>query len=172
GDNTVQLTALNESLDISLVDKMKLTYPHLYAADNNALVVSINSSKTKRISGFTTGNVRAVDITDPSNIVELQPVTTADASGNYFTDVQVPNASARNVRTLMIFANSTARNADSIRSNQPSSWWSHTSGDDYLIITSKDLMPGVEPLAALRRAQGMVVDVVNVEDLYDEFSFV
>jgi hypothetical protein len=29
----------------------------------------------------------------------------------------------------------------------------------------------VEPLAALRRAQGLVVDVIDVEDLYDEFSY-
>src|SRR5882762_11623600 len=61
--------------------------------------------------------------------------------------------------------------ANSVRSNEPSSWWSHVSGDDYVMITTKELKASVEPLAALRRSQGMVVDVVDVEELYDEFTF-
>jgi hypothetical protein len=171
GDNTVQFTALNGDLDISLVETVRLTYPHLYAADNNALAISVNSAKTKRVSGFSDGQIRAMDITDPKNTVELQPLVTKDEAGIYSADLQVPGATTRNARTLLVFSESTAMHADSIRSNEPSSWWSHVSGDDYVIITSKELKASVEPLAALRRSQGLVVDVVDVEDLYDEFSF-
>jgi hypothetical protein len=171
GDNTVQLTALNGDLDISLVEKLRITYPHLYVADNNALTFSVNSARTKRISGFTAGDIRVVDITDPGSVTELKPAITQDGPDSYLADVQVPNGSTRNVRTLMVFADSTARSADRIRSNQPSSWWSHVSGSDYVIITGKELMGSLEPLASLRRGQGMVVDVIDVEDIYDEFSF-
>ena len=36
----------------------RLTYAHSYAADNNALLVSIDSEDTKRVSGFTSSNMR------------------------------------------------------------------------------------------------------------------
>jgi hypothetical protein len=40
-----------------------------------------------------------------------------------------------------------------------------------VIIASGGLKAAVEPLAALRRNRGMVVQVVDVEDLYDGFTF-
>jgi hypothetical protein len=171
GDNTVQFASLGGETDISLVDTMRMTYAHLYAADNNGLTVSINNAKTKRVSGFTAGEIRAVDITSASNMMEIQPLVTKDEQGVYTADLQIGGASTRSPHTVLVFADSTAAHPDSIRSNEPSSWWTHTTGSDYLIIASRELKARVEPLAALRRGQGMVVDVVDVEDLYDEFSY-
>jgi hypothetical protein len=39
------------------------------------------------------------------------------------------------------------------------------------MITKRDSAAALEPLAQLRRNQGMMVSVVDVEDLYDEFTF-
>src|ERR1044072_7414049 len=39
------------------------------------------------------------------------------------------------------------------------------------MITTRELQASVEPLAQLRRNQGQVVHVIDVEDIYDEFSF-
>ena len=52
GNNTLELTSLGGAADVSLVDTIRLTYAHSYAADNNALAVSIDSEETKRVSGF------------------------------------------------------------------------------------------------------------------------
>ena len=35
GDNTVQLTALGGSGDVSLIDTLRLTYAHIYVAEND-----------------------------------------------------------------------------------------------------------------------------------------
>jgi hypothetical protein len=70
-----------------------------------------------------------------------------------------------------VFAESTVQGPASMRSNQPSTWGVQRAGASYAIITSRELMASVEPLAALRRSQGMRVDVIDVEDLYDEFSY-
>ena len=173
GDNHVELTALGGAADVSLVDKLQLTYAHRYAADNDSLRVTITSSGTQRLSGFTTANIRVVDITDPVKMLELTKATrvNADADGSYSVDLQVPGAGFRNARTLVAFTDATAQAAAAVRQNNPSSWWSQTSGADYLIVTSHDFMASVEPLAQLRRNQGMVVNVIDVEDLYDEYSF-
>jgi len=47
------------------------------------------------------------------------------------------------------------------------------SGDhraDYLVVTTAGLRGAVEPLAALRRSQGLAVEIVDVQDVYDEFN--
>jgi Peptidase family C25/Calx-beta domain len=172
GENTVQFAALGGDADISLVDTVRLTYPHLYAADNNSLAISSNSARIKRVSGFTSGQIRAVDITNPGNPVEIQPVVDKDDDlGFYTADVQVATASTREPHTILLFAENTSTPVDSITSNIPSAWGTHTAGSDYVIVTTRDLKASLERLAALRRARGMIVDVIDVEDLYDEFSF-
>ena len=46
-----------------------------------------------------------------------------------------------------------------------------TAGADYLMIGSRELLPSLEPLADFRRSQGLIVHVIDIEDLYDEYSF-
>jgi len=41
----------------------------------------------------------------------------------------------------------------------------------YLIITHPDFISGLEPLINARQAQGLTVKVVNVEDIYDQYSY-
>jgi hypothetical protein len=44
-------------------------------------------------------------------------------------------------------------------------------GADLLIISHHELMPALAPLVQLRQQQGLVVKVVDIEDIYDEFNF-
>ncbi|MCU1267767.1 MAG: hypothetical protein JWM21_4085 [Acidobacteria bacterium] len=173
GDNAVQFVALDGSIDASLVDSVRLTYAHAYAADNNLLSVGIDNEQTRRIGGFTSANVRVLDITDPRNVVEITQTVAVSAQpdGTFAADMQVQGASFRQTHTLLAFVDGQGGHPDIVKSNEPSSWWSQTAGADYLIITSRDFKTNVEPLAQLRRNQGMVVKVVDVEDLYDEFSY-
>src|SRR5258705_5098002 len=73
GDNIVELTSLAgaAALDVSLVDTVRLTYAHSYAADANAIVLSINQGSTRRVTGFTSNNIRVVDITRPGEVFEI-----------------------------------------------------------------------------------------------------
>jgi hypothetical protein len=43
-------------------------------------------------------------------------------------------------------------------------------GADYILITAKEFLPAVEPLAKLRSQQGLRVKTVSVEDIYNEFN--
>jgi hypothetical protein len=57
--------------------------------------------------------------------------------------------------------------------DEPSNLRLSTNGADYIIITHESLYPGVLPLAEWRQksTQGLRVEVVKVQDIYDEFNF-
>ena len=63
------------------------------------------------------------------------------------------------------------RRPDGIALEPPSAL---TSGDhraDYLIVTTAALRAAVEPLAELRRRQGLVVETIDIQDVYDELNY-
>jgi len=108
-----------------------------------------------------------VDITNPSSPLEV--ATSGSPSGaGYAVKVQ---ALGNDTRTLMAFADDLAVHPSSIAANKPSNWNASTNGADLVIITHKDFRQAIEPLANLRRSQGLSVTVVDVEDVYDEFSY-
>jgi hypothetical protein len=173
GDNIVEFTSLNRAADVSLVDTLRLTYAHSYAADANVLVVSIENESTRRVTGFTSDNIRVVDITKPGDVLEITQTVKVnnETDGTHSVDVRVQDATLGQVHKLLVFTDNSAASAEGVKLNQPSTWGSQTAGADYVIITSGELRRAVEPLATLHRNRGMVVQVVDVEDLYDEFTF-
>jgi hypothetical protein len=55
--------------------------------------------------------------------------------------------------------------------NQPSSWSQGQEGYDLVIISHRDFLNSLQALKSLRESQGLRVALIDVEDLYDEFSF-
>ena len=167
GANEVSLTSRNGNLDISFIDSLQLSYPHTYRADQNQLGFTVAPGQTVLVGGFTTANVRVMDITDPNAPLELASPATA-FEGSYA--VLVP-ANGSHSRTLMAFTDDHTSHPLSVTANNPSNWNAGTNGADMVIITHHDFRQAVEPLAALRRSQGLVVAVADIEDVYDEFSY-
>ncbi len=160
GDNTVTLQRTN---GISVVDYLRLTYPHTYEAENNELQFTVKGRAY--VSGFTVPRVVLLDITDPNAVSVFNPKM-EKAPGSYAFKVNTPET-----RTFLALSDQAARLPSEITRNQPSSLSANTQGADLVIITPENFRSGVEPLAALRRNQGMSVAVVDVQDVYDEFSF-
>ncbi|HEY6231270.1 MAG TPA: C25 family cysteine peptidase [Pyrinomonadaceae bacterium] len=166
GDNEVSLVAQNGGLDISFIDSIRLSYAHQYRADNNELAFSVPAGQTVRVSGFTSSNVRVIDVTDPNLPLEIATVV-GTLQGGY--TVLVP--ASGQTRTFVAFADELSGAPISVTANNPSNWNASANAADMVIITHKDFRQAVEPLAALRRNQGLAVAVVDVEDVYDEFSY-
>lgn len=171
GDNTVQFRSLGGDTDTSLVDIVRLTYAHTYTADNDSLSISVNSSATTRVSGFSNGNLRAVDVTDANNLQEIAPTVTQQPDGTFAADLCVPGASLLQPHILLVFSDMQAAHPDSVKHNDPSAWSANPLGADYLIITSSDFVSAAQTLAQYRHNKGFAVSVIDVEDLYDEFTF-
>lgn len=170
GKNTVRLVAAGGETDASLLDSVRLIFARTYVADNNRLQFSVSSDAPVSILGFNTPNIRIVDITNHNAVQELTPVV-KPRGRLYMATVRVAGARAQNARTLLAFVDHQADSPAGVARNVPSRLADNSNNADFLIITERSLRDTVQPLADLRRNQGLEVNVVDVEDIYDEFSY-
>ncbi len=167
GSNIVRLTGGSSGQDVSLIDSISITYQHSYIADSDALQLTAEAGRQITIDGFTSASVRVVDATNPDSVQELAATVKSGKSGFSVT----ATAQGSGDRTLLAFGDSQVRHPVSIVYNQPSNWRQSTTSADLIIITRQDFMTSVQPLVSARQNQGLSVAVVDVEDIYDEFSF-
>jgi hypothetical protein len=166
GSNSVQLVSLGGGSDISLVGTVRISYWHKYAADTNQLRCTVRGGQRVALNGFTSTNLRVMDVTNPNSPQELLGTLSGGKSNPVLT-LTVPGTTAR---TLYAFASEQAK-PGTLSKNLPSNWRQAGLSADYVVITRSDLTASLNPLVTYRRGQGYKVAVVDVEDLYDEFSF-
>jgi hypothetical protein len=174
GANNVELTAQNGIYDISLVDSIRIEYPHLYVADSDQLKFSAAAGDQIKVSGFENAPSALIDITDPSRPVQLSPTVRVE-NGRYEIEAQVPwstTNSASPVRhTLLAVADDRIRAGEGVMANHPSRWHSVQAGANFVMITYGEFAGLLTPLVRAHRAEGKSSAVVPVTDLYDEFNF-
>jgi hypothetical protein len=169
GGNNIKLATTGVS-DVNIVDYIRLTYPHKYQADNNALRFSLKNSLTARVEGFTTPDIRLLDITDPLDVQQLLPVIEPSGAG-YALVIGTQGRNAKGRRTLMALPAGQVAQPANLSANQPSDLNRTNQGADLIILSHRTLKQNIAPLADLRRSQGLAVSVVDVDDVYDEFSY-
>lgn len=171
GANTLSLRAVFDmgtpyAFDIYYLDWVEITYDRLYSAENNELYFSANTTNPWRFSvgGFVTP-ARAFDVSNVRNPVRL---LNSQLNGGQIIlqDTVGPNTRLYAVgdnalRTPAAIQRYTAPTLDLRAANQRA---------DYLIIAHASFMNAVQPLAQFRTSQGMVVKVVDVDWLYDQFN--
>jgi hypothetical protein len=169
GTNIVQLTNPEPYNDAVLTDAFTLTYQHLFMADNDVLNFPASPGVAVSVGGFSSGNVRLIDISNPEAPRELFP-TIVQTGGTYTMTVTPPASTSR----LYAFVDSGALTPKGFAVDTPSTLRSTTNQADLIIIAYKDathdFLSDVQPLVAQRVSQGLTVKVVNVEDVFDEFS--
>jgi len=174
GANTVTLTAQNGQYDISLVDYIRIVYPHTYVADSDELKFSGRAGDEIAVTGFSTPPVAVLDITDPNQPVELIP-TMSSANGKYQIEVQVPwttTASSNSTsHTLLAVAADRVAAAAGVHANHASHWHSAQAGADIAMVTYEAFAPALAPLVSAHASQGKSSAIVPISDLYDEFNF-
>jgi uncharacterized repeat protein (TIGR01451 family)/fimbrial isopeptide formation D2 family protein len=169
GENTLAFSSSPADwMDISLVDYAKLTYAHKLVADSNALAFSLPASTAATVGGFTTANVRVVDLTDPSAPVFL-PVTVATATDG--TKSASFSSTGTGTRTIFAFGADRVMAPAQVVVNAASSLNASKNAADLVIISHKSFLGAANALKAARDAQGISTVVVDVQNLYDEFSY-
>jgi uncharacterized repeat protein (TIGR01451 family) len=178
GANTITFTSQDGAYDYSLVQSIRVTYPHTYAADADELIFTGRPGDELKLSGFSQAPVTIVDITNPNQPVELTAQVTKDTTSkaiDYQLEVQVPwfttNPSAPVRHTLIALADSRIASAVGTRQNHPSHWHSAQSGSEIAIVSPEAFAGAVGPVIRAHHAEGKSSTIVLIDDLYDEFNF-
>jgi autotransporter-associated beta strand protein len=167
GSNQIQLISPTGFTDISMSEYVRLTYAHTNDADGNSLRLPASGGQQVTINGFTDPNVRMIDVTTTGSPQELLGTITNNGT-TFSISANVPGTGAK---TLLAFAPDQQQRPASIAANQPSNWRDPSQAGDYLVFTRKDLIASLGPLVSHRHDQGLTPAVVDIEDVYDEFSF-
>lgn len=173
GSNTITLNVPDDAdlYDTVFANFFKLSYQSNFTATNNVLKFQQATAGTwqYQIGGFTSSAIETFDITDPYSVTQIVSTTVSPSGPNYilqFGDAIVTP------RTYFALATSQVKTPISIVQDTVPSPTLHnaSNGADYIIISYGAFIPNLQPLAAFRASQGLRVKVVDVQDVYDEFS--
>lgn len=167
GENAVTLQAIGGASDVSLMVSTKIRYQHRYQALDDTLTFTVPGRQTATIGGFTTSNIRVVDITNPTAVREIVP-NVVEVDGGFAATV---NPISQTTRVLTAFVDDQVPIPARISTARASSLRVASNAADLVIVAHPDFLEAAGHLATLRRAAGLRVAVVDVEDVYDEFSF-
>ncbi len=167
GDNQLRLAPQEGPGDVSLVDFVRVSYWHRFAVDGNALRLTATGRQAVTVSGFTTAAVRVFDVTEADAVEELA-AQVEQQEGNYSATFAPPRAGERK---LLVLADEKAERPAGVAQNQASDLRGKNNAAAFVIITRRDFFPAFDRLAQLRASRGFKSELIDVEDIYDEFSF-
>lgn len=168
GDNVVTLTAQNGWDDVSVLESLRLTYPHRFRADNDALSFSVPAGTKVAVGGFSTDKVKVIDVTDPMVPQVIEADVTAEAGGSKSVSFAT---TGNGTRVIFAFAETRVLAPAQIAWNEPSTWNATSNAANLVIITNRAFTADAKRLEAARDAQGIATTVVDVQNVYDEFSY-
>jgi len=169
GANTVTLTAQNGEDDLSLVDYVRLTYPHSYTADSDTLKCAADSGDFLVVGGFQQAPTRLLDITNPAQPFQIASQA-RKATDGYSLEAKLPSFPG-GTRALLALTDDQISMPAALVANSPSTWHSPQGGSEVVVVSAPDFAAQVAPLVQMHRSQGRSVALVIVDDLYDEFNF-
>jgi len=172
GDNTLTVEEVNDldaSSDIIYVNWIEVEYDDTFTAEGDALIFYGGGVGPfeYHVAGFGSPDLWLYDIMDSSS-PRLITGAVIEQKGRDWT-LAFEDDLPWTGRYLAIAAPSKI-GPDRVLLDEPSSLASPANGADYLLITHPDFYEAMGPLVTLRKAQGMRVETVKVDDVYDEFS--
>jgi CheY-like chemotaxis protein len=176
GDNTVTLQCLSfDGNDSIIVDWFEVAYRRDYvAAANNTLKFAPDNGSRYLIDGFVNNNLLAYDISNSIDVAKIENAVIAGANPYSF---EFEPASFGD--TYLVVASDEINAPDSLVADRASSLFDTENGADYILITHRDIgwdqngdqLTWLTDLVAHREDQGLRVEVVDIEDIYDEFCY-
>jgi hypothetical protein len=171
GENQIRVDVPSDTgafAETGFTNWFEVDYHRRFVASNDQLRFRIDEEGPQRfaVDGFSTSDIAAFDISDATATKRLTNLLVTDGPPFQvqFQDDR-PSGKEYLVTTPKTFLRPRRMEAD-----QPSALRSPANGADYILITHRDFYHDVLPLARHRAAQGWRAMVVDVQDIYDEFS--
>jgi hypothetical protein len=166
GNNTVQFVAQGGSSDINSIVSLKFLYKRKYEAIHNQLNFYTQHYQMTRIDGFTSSNVRVFDIADATT-PKLITNAAITQNGATFSATLLSNRT----RSMFAVEESGIKTPVSVTANTPSTLSAGSRDANMIIISHTNFMAQANAWKTYRQGQGLTVEVVNIDDVFDEFGF-
>jgi hypothetical protein len=176
GDNVITFIC-NRQMDIIFVDWFEATYARTFTASNNSLKFSHESGFGYQINNFDADNLVVFDITQATDVAR---VVDFELSGtNPYALAFEPPVNPGASQTYLVLKSDAGMTPAGLVEDAAADLADTTNGADYILITHRDLgwdangdaYGWLQDLVALREGQGLRVKVVDVADIFDEFSY-
>jgi peptidase C25-like protein len=165
GPNTLELQAVlagEAPISVVYLDDFELTYERLYSAVADELELTADDPGVVTVRGFTSPDVLVLDLTTS----RLPAVVATAPAGDGAVRLRASRPGSR----LLAVGPTAVRSPAWIRPDFASGLRSRGSGAPYVVITTSDLLDAAQALADARARQGLAALVVDVDDVYDEWS--
>jgi hypothetical protein len=174
GVNQVDVTILTDEdcpLQDIYVDRIEITYRGAYASEEDRLTweTPLSGTQIVAVTRFSTDTVYLYDITQPLKPIHLVGAFTSPSDDTTYSLHLRDQAPAGT--TYLAMAEPTVTGVPTLSAYYPpSDLINPTTGADEIIVAHGDFITAIQPLADRRRAQGLRVRVVDVEDIYTLFN--
>jgi hypothetical protein len=176
GNNTISL-ACNRQLDGIIVDWLEITYPRTFEAVDDTLRFSHDSGFRYQLDGFNNNALMVFDITEATDVSRVANVEISGS--NPYTLEFEPPVNPATTATYLVLASDAAMVPRGLIADTAADLADTANGADYILITHRDLgwdaggnpYGWLDDLVALREDQGLRVKVVDVQDIFDAFSY-
>lgn len=169
GVNTVVISSTN-SQDLYYLDWTELIYARELFSTNDTLLFDYAESGNWNFSieGFSAADLSLFVVSDPALVKQITDfgIESVESTYNLLFATEVVEA--------MRFWSGTPTSyleVESIVQDVPSDWQASSNGADYIVITHEAFVDQALELADFRASQGLRVQVVDVQDVYDEFGY-
>jgi hypothetical protein len=159
-------------LDVIYIDWFEIEYLRRYYSDSNSWTIHSPSPFTPglysyTVSGFPTSVTRLYRMSDNAELVGFvsEPDLLSGLHTLSFTVTEdVPSE-------YIAVTDQGVKNPDYSEKADVTNWRTPEHGADLVIISHRDFIPSIERLADYRKSQGFRVEIVDVEDIYDQFNY-
>ena len=158
GTNTLELETRGGPKSLVFLDFVELSYERSFVADDGGLAFTSDDAESIEITGLAATS-RIFDVTNRRLPVELLNVALDGSSARFGV-----------ASSASYLATETIGSPDSIWGDVPSSWRSESNNADYVLIAPAEFVDSANALASHRASQGYQTAVVELQDIYDEFS--
>ncbi|HYP26529.1 MAG TPA: C25 family cysteine peptidase [Blastocatellia bacterium] len=167
GDNSVRVVSESGETTVSTVRRIGVNYWKMYRADSDELTFTADGRIPVKVAGFSANRIRVLDVTDERRVKEVRGEISREGGGY---SIRVGGA-ASGARRLLAYVEGREKAVAEARGNAASDLMKPAPGADYVVISHADMKESVSGLKRLREGEGLKVKVVDVEDVYDEYSF-
>lgn len=165
GTNSLHMIS-SGATDTSFFDQIHISFEREFLAQDDVLNFYSLNNRSIDVKGFSSPNVRLLDMTRMDHPAELFGLDVEDIDGEY--TLHIPAARARKLYAIEA---DKVMSPFSIVGYEPALLGTPQQGAEMLIIAHRSLMEEAETWAAYRSGQGTTVKVIDVDSIFNEFNY-